>query len=577
MQVIHKNNKKWGIWIMMGVMIVGGISGLCVGLVVALTYQNSVDLQFTWNPSVMINLSGDLLIPELAPGNAVDSNIITVTAGTNEANGYTLFSNIGSTSSNYTDLRISSSNTTDIFTNLSSTKTTLADFDDNTWGYSYCDTTANVSNCETVSNWVNGNAGSAVPGYNGLPLFNSANTATGIILADSNNADQTTLKFKIGAKASAIQASGTYTNVVNFIGLAKVVTTNYSLSYVDNSGEATGMPSGPTIGATTNGSFNVTSTVPLRTGYVFKGWCTVDNSADSTSCAGDLIEKDGLYVIGSTPSSFSGTVYAVWSDLIGEVTIATAVDMQEVNSCPTTLPVGQVYVIRDSRDGTMYHVARLADGNCWMLDNMALDLANRAVLSRLTSSNTNASDVTLGYLKNGGGTVGDQYPITTVANWTSGFSYSEPLVVTSAKDTSVTSYGSGGGKAGVYYNYCSASAGSYCYGDGENAGSGLNDSTEDICPLGWRMPSSGSTGEYQALFDAYSNNTSDFNDAFAVSLPGFYLDGTIRQQGNYGYYWSSTFDGTGTMYHIRLAANEVIPTRATNHRDGASVRCIFNK
>ena len=38
----------------------------------ALTYQNSIDMQFTFNPTISISISGDLSIDELTPGNAAD-------------------------------------------------------------------------------------------------------------------------------------------------------------------------------------------------------------------------------------------------------------------------------------------------------------------------------------------------------------------------------------------------------------------------------------------------------------------------------------------------------------------------
>jgi Xaa-Pro aminopeptidase len=72
--------------------------------------------------------------------------------------------------------------------------------------------------------------------------------------------------------------------------------------------------------------------------------------------------------------------------------------MQNVSSkaeggCPAELPTGTAYQLTDSRDGEVYNVAKLADGNCWLLDNLALDLTNTTVQSKLTSSTTVTTNV----------------------------------------------------------------------------------------------------------------------------------------------------------------------------------------
>ena len=558
----------------------------------ALTYQDEVELQFTWDPVVNISISGDLVISDLSPGSSSDSNIITVTAGSNEANGYTLFGNVGSTTYNYTDLRISPSNSTNKFTNLSTNKATLSNFDENTWGYSYCNATVSSSACDTTSNWVSGSVGSTSAGYNGLPLFNSANTASGVTLADESSASNTTLKFKIGAKASASQAGGTYTNVINFANLAKIVTTSYTLSYVDNSSEATGMPSSSTTGTTTTGAFNVTSTVPSRTNYTFKGWCTVNNSSDPTTCTGTLIQPGGIYAIGSSPATFTGSVYATWQSTVPIVTIATATNMQDVTGCPSSLPTGQVYTLTDSRDGTSYHVAKLADNKCWMLDNLALDLTSSTVLSAMNESNTNASNTTLGYLKNGGGTTSDKYAITGVVNWTdsptyaSSYSYSDPLVNMASKDIVPTSYNgtddpmkdavvTGNWKVGGYYNYCAASAGSYCYGNGTSSGTSSGNATEDICPAGWRMPTSNTSGEFQVLYNNSSYNTyANYRAALHLPLSGYFYRGSPYNQGGDGSWRSSTRYSNSSMYYLYATTSTIRPADDGSRNVGSSLRCV---
>ena len=89
----------------------------------------------------------------------------------------------------------------------------------------------------------------------------------------------------------------------------------------------------------------------------------------------------------------------------------------------------------DSRDsdlsqGHPYVIQKLADGNCWMLDNLDLDLTSATVVGRLTEENTNASDLSLSYLRNGGGSATDQWAKDglLVGNWGGSNSYSQALV-----------------------------------------------------------------------------------------------------------------------------------------------------
>ena len=278
----------------------------------ALTYQDEIDMQFTFNPTVQIAVSGDLIIPDLAPGSSSDSNIITVTAGSNDAHGYILYGTVGSSTNNYTDLRLSSSNTTNVFTNLSSNKATLSNFSDNTWGYSY--------STDSGSSWVSGSVGSTSSGYNGLPLYNSSNNASGVILASTSSASETSLQFKIGAKAASTQVSGTYTNIINFIGVGKVVTTNYTLTYNGNDA-GTGTTPTAQSGSTTDGVITLSETTPTKDGYIFKGWCDTDNSSDPTTCTGTTYNPGRIYVIPTAnqgSNSLAINLYAIWK---GEASI----------------------------------------------------------------------------------------------------------------------------------------------------------------------------------------------------------------------------------------------------------------
>ena len=265
--------------------------------------------------------------------------------------------------------------------------------------------------------------------------------------------------------------------------------------------------------------------------------------------------------------------------------ISNATYMQEVGTCPSTLTTGQVYTLKDSRDEQEYKVAKLADNKCWMLDNLRLDPSDSTTLNNITASNTNADATSIDKFKNGGGTTGDQYPTAKINNaaWTSSSQnyYSIPMTINTYKNTTTTSYGAGSGKIGVYYNYCAASAGSYCYGNGITHGAPPSgDATQDLCPAGWRMPTGNTSGEYQALFTAYNNNqiatdSGSFQQGLSIPLSGWFVDGSVNYQGGLGFWWSSTqYDTVNVMYSIVVDDSHVFPAHYDILYYGLSLRCI---
>ena len=183
----------------------------------------------------------------------------------------------------------------------------------------------------------------------------------------------------------------------------------------------------------------------------------------------------------------------------------TATTLQDVTYCSSELPEGQVYTLADSRDGIVYHVARLADGNCWMLDNLALDPTDPVTAANMNETNTNATAAAIYNLLNGGSSA-TGWSSVAVADVDTGFnSYIAPMINNASKDTLVTSYGPAStndrAKVGIYYNFCAASASTYCYeyNSSVDIPDTLIDAPQDICPANWRMPTGKSSGEYHAL------------------------------------------------------------------------------
>ena len=138
--------------------------------------------------------------------------------------------------------------------------------------------------------------------------------------------------------------------------------------------------------------------------------------------------------------------------------------------------------------------------------------------------------------------------------------------------------------AGVYYNFCAASTGSYCY-DGESGSPEYTNAQYDICPRGWRMPTSGwdeeigeFIGEYNDLYSAYDHQYVVFRNALRIPLSGYYYYDSIQYQGVYGLFWSSTWYYGKEMYNVNVDGYGLYPSDNfyTDRADGTSVRCIMN-
>ena len=266
--------------------------------------------------------------------------------------------------------------------------------------------------------------------------------------------------------------------------------------------------------------------------------------------------------------------------------------MQEINSTNRTAVLASLteespYFLRDSRDEQPYCVSKLKDGNLWMLDDLALDLTNPTILNIMNESNTNASNTTLGYLRGANARdpnidASGNYATAGVTNWTSSYSYSVPLVSLSDKNTvtinDALSEDAKTWRYGGYYNYCAASAGSYCYGNGIDSSRSVGNATESICPANWRMPTGGSSGELKALYDNPSYNSySDYRSVLHLPLSGSFYKGSASAQGSYGHLWSSTsFSDGKEMYGLLINTSEVNPTNYGYRTYGRSLRCILD-
>ena len=336
-----------------------------------------------------------------------------------------------------------------------------------------------------------------------------------------------------------------------------------------------------------------------RSGYVFNGWSTSSNGSGTSYTDG------ASYTAPAGSAGQTITLYAQWN--------ASRLDdisyMQDMTSeiC-SDAPINDTVRLIDRRDGKYYWVAKLADGNCWMTQNLDLDLSTRQTLTPADS------DVINNWTPNrstvNSASVGDSFPPETEQySWdfgpyvlstpnaliscggspenfsecssSAGFvdvSYMEPMAQISDDGTVISNntYDSHY-HIGNYYMWNAATAGT----GGELIG--RVDAESSICPKGWHLPSSrysGSRGDFYNLLQQYG--MLDYNDGIALAPLYFVRSGDtdvdfheIMGAGTKAYYWSSTAFDDYAAYYLFFNEDAVNSFATSGYRhEGYSVRCL---
>ena len=192
--------------------------------------------------------------------------------------------------------------------------------------------------------------------------------------------------------------------------------------------------------------------------------------------------------------------------------------------------------LTDTRDNNTYTVSKLADGRCWMTQNL------RIINKTITPAD---SDVTSNY--------------TIPASSISGF---DPGAY-EASNAYVDSDGS-------FYNWYTATAGT-----GTTALTTKDQNTTvSICPKGWRLPTGGNSGEFKALYHNYNSSSILRSNPVNLTLSGGVGSSSRYAQGSDGYYWSSTVQSGYRAYNLHLSTSSVYSTNYDGNSLGFSVRCI---
>ena len=320
-----------------------------------------------------------------------------------------------------------------------------------------------------------------------------------------------------------------------------------------------------------------------RAGYGFVGW------NDKYDYTGTFYGPNQTITVPNGTTANGLSLYAVWVPSVGSMQSNATTACNGLTQDPNdgTAGLSSVTALTDERDNNTYAIAKLADGKCWMIENLRLDNT-----PELTASNTHNPSLPLTNIYDSSTSSNHLSPTSSVAydattapeGWcTAAYDacdnqsrlrtdntilYTNNTASNYSAFVNVYSYGN-------YYNWYSATAGHGVYGKSNSNTAG------DICPAGWHLPTGNTTGEYYALNTAINNGATDstasnklrsYPNSFVYS--GIVNGSSVSNRNSYGSYYSSSASSNGSAYYLFLSGNVLPGTGYYSNFDGETVRCV---
>ena len=357
-----------------------------------------------------------------------------------------------------------------------------------------------------------------------------------------------------------------------------------------------------------------------KQGYGFAGWS--DKYDYATNPEANFYGPNEDITTPSDLSTKGLSLYAIWIKSEGSIQDTAKVSQvcnRLTQSGPSiTKTLNSVSALTDQRDGNTYAIAKLADGKCWMIENLRLDN---------TAEHNSDGTLAQGYgtsatYGNFGGLADPEsanFENSTTANslYYSGTQSGDATINigtsnlpgyrmsrynnlnTSARGTNTTtsqniySYGN-------YYTWHAAIADLTYNGTNNQSTTGTS-----LCPTGWRLPKGGdksneANNEFWSLITTGLNNgtkpanydsstypyytgtpegsdvsklTRNFPNNFLYS--GYFNTSSAFNRGSRGYYWSSTAYDSYYSYYLYLYSSNVYPGTYNDYKNyGRSIRCV---
>ena len=527
----------------------------------------NVSIEGAW--TVSISSSGILNVDITPKGSGTASTATdNLNIYTNTPNGYQLYLN---STSGSTDIynNADTSHERNHFIATTGTKSSPATLSSNSWGYSLATNPTTFSKVETSSSATDS-------------LITTGTKTTG----SGDNLDVT-----FGFNADTKLTPGTYTTSVTYTAVAEVP--SYTITSIS--------PNELRINDQTNKQITIMTSAPsseLGLGNITAKIGTVDltncsetviNGYRGATCiyTGNL--PVGAYNVQLTSSWHSAT-YTLNNAFTIYKTVQDITTMQEMTAdiCSrmpeSTTTADNRATLKDSRDQKQYKIGKLADNNCWMVDNLALDGTDEfGQVRTLTPANSNVAQNRI-----------------LAENITNG---------TAAEFDKIQIYS---GIANDVTSSCNATTNPYCivntttkYGNLYNwnaatAGVGLRTTvttvTESICPKSWQLPDYAGTHSLNKLLVSYNLPTDNGDDIthknasktmqqspLYFSLAGLYngyAPPKVEGQATDAHYWTRTpqedFIDNAISIAFETGTNAVFHPRSTATKyHGMSVRCVF--
>ena len=346
-----------------------------------------------------------------------------------------------------------------------------------------------------------------------------------------------------------------------------------------------------------NTTFDTTSHVAdliapnfYKSGHGFIGWSEDPNATANNGAKifgpNENIKGGELHFDNNTHET---TLYAIWAPSNGS--------LQNWSNC-SSLPESSTTALTDQRDGTVYAVAKLADGNCWMIENLRLNADNSSDSTKAQGfggvfTGLADSEPTTNFTNNLSAPDNSKYSSSNITGDNQRYRF--PRYNNSnlqVNDSSLTpspiiiEYGVTSYKwysYGNYYSWAAAMANTTNY----TSVSASDSANTSICPSGWRLPYGGengngnSSGGFYYLSSALVNDSPD-NDLQLVSIRSRAYPNNIVYSCNIGEgrncsigdYWSSSSQSGTSAYEFTIGDKYAyFPT--ANKYMGQTVRCVM--
>jgi hypothetical protein len=280
----------------------------------------------------------------------------------------------------------------------------------------------------------------------------------------------------------------------------------------------------------------------------------------------------------------------------------------EMSVFPTGDNKPDTITLTDTRNNQDYRIRKMADGKCWMIDNLKLELTDGM---KLTPDDTNVTIDTVVTLATGGltGNFTTKNYLTADNSNTTGTDYdnynawrqvnpSDPNLADTERcrtNDGVTYNIESKTGCGYLYNYYTATAGTAT----NVLSNQYSIASGSICPAGWRLPTGllgagDKTNDFSTLDIAYGG-TGAYQTGTIINPPEVLVDlwwpagawqgvftGTytnrVRLQGDGGGYLSASIQSARGAYYVSFSGYNIYPgTTATDRNYGFGVRCVVDE